>query len=61
MPSILDNASIQRVAVIKQGKSPNPPPRQRHNPFNKTIYEGGVQYHHQRSQSLRSAPETPHR
>ncbi|KAK6625259.1 hypothetical protein RUM43_005553 [Polyplax serrata] len=60
MPSTLDNASIQRIGVIGEGKSPNPPPRQRHNPFNKALppYEGGFYYHHQRSQSVKCTSDT---
>lgn len=63
MPCTLDNSSIQRIGVVKNGKTPNPPPRQRQNPFNKIgpLYEGGTAYQHQRSQSVRCTSDTSSR
>lgn len=63
MPCTLDSSSIQRIGVVKNGKTPNPPPRQRHNPFNKIgpLYEAGAPYQHQRSQSVRCTSDTSSR
>ncbi|XP_075220942.1 inositol phosphatase interacting protein [Lycorma delicatula] len=36
--------------------SPQPPPRTRHNPFNRLPHVNGSNSHHNRSQSVRSAP-----
>ncbi|EEB11197.1 conserved hypothetical protein [Pediculus humanus corporis] len=60
IPTTLDNASIQRVGIIKEKKSPNPPPRQRHNPFNKSlpVCKEGFHYQHQRSQSVKCTSDT---
>lgn len=60
MPSTLDITSIQRIGNIKEGKSPNPPPRQRQNPFNKNLpnYESNFHYQHQRSQSVKCTSDT---
>lgn len=60
MPTTLDSGSIQRIGIVKEGKSPNPPPRQRHNPFNKSLplYEVGFHYQHHRSQSVKCTSDT---
>nr|CAD7259220.1 unnamed protein product [Timema shepardi] len=46
----------------KSPNSPMPPPRQRHNPFNRVQQSAsldGYQHHHHRSHSIRSAPGRP--
>uniref|UniRef100_A0A1B6EUR6 PH domain-containing protein n=1 Tax=Cuerna arida TaxID=1464854 RepID=A0A1B6EUR6_9HEMI len=43
-------------AEVAGGPSPQPPPRTRHNPFNRGHTSNGTTTHHMRSHSVRSAP-----